>query len=268
MALINGITPGQYVPAQSRLHSLDPRCKLLLTVMAMAAIFIYADPVSMVVWGVLLALLIHLSKIPALAVLRSVRPILLLILFTSVLHLFWTPGDVVLRVGVLKITEQGVAMALRMALRISFLVLYSSLLTLTTSPTELSDGLERAMAPFAKIGLPAHEIAMMITIALRFIPTLFEETDRILKAQTSRGADFESGWLIKRAKAYVPVLIPLFVLLFMRADTLASAMESRCYRGGKGRQRMYPLRWERADSVALALFALIIGALALAVRFG
>lgn len=258
MAFMNGISPGQYIPAGSCLHKLDPRCKILLTVMLMAAIFIYANFAALAVWGVLLLILISLSKIPARLVLRSARPILILIIFTSVLHLFWTPGEVILRAGFIKITDAGVFTALRISLRLFFLILYAGMLTLTTSPSELSDGLESIMSPFARVGLPAHEIAMMITIALRFIPTLFEETDRILKAQTSRGADFESGGLLKRAKAYIPVLIPLFVLLFQRADTLAAAMESRCYRGGRGRVRMYPLRWQRRDWVPLAVFAFVV----------
>jgi len=266
MALMNGVTPGQYIPSDSWLHKLDPRCKILLTVIAMAAIFINASYPAFIVWTALLGFLIRLSKVPALMVLRSARPILILVLFTSALHLFWTPGDVIARIGFLKITSQGVVMALRMALRIFFLVLYAGMLTLTTSPSELSDGLESVMSPFAKIGLPSHEIAMMITIALRFIPTLFEETDRILKAQTSRGADFESGGLIKRAKAYIPVLIPLFVLLFQRADTLAAAMESRCYRGGKGRNRMYRLRWCANDSIAVVTFAIIVAVMSFALR--
>lgn len=267
MALMNGITPGQYIPANSFLHALDPRCKILLTVMAMIAIFMRASFPSLAAWGLLLAFLIGLSRVPARAVLRSVRPILILIIFTSVLHIFWTPGDVVFKLGFISVTKQGLFMALRISLRLFFLVLYAGMLTLTTSPAELSDGLESIMSPFAPLGLPAHEIAMMITIALRFIPTLFEETDRILKAQTSRGADFDSGGLIKRAKAYIPVLIPLFVLLFQRADTLASAMEARCYRGGKGRVRMYPLRWKTRDTVSVLLFIVVIAALGFIERF-
>lgn len=267
MAIMNGMTPGQYIPADSPLHRLDPRCKILLTVLAMIAIFMYTSFVAFAVWGVLLTVLIRLSKVPVGAVLRSARPILVLIIFTSALHLFWTPGDVVARIAFLNITAQGIIKALRMSLRLFSLVLYAGMLTLTTSPSELSDGLESIMSPFAKLGLPAHEIAMMITIALRFIPTLFEETDRILKAQMSRGADFSSGGLIRRAKAYIPVLIPLFVLLFQRADILAAAMESRCYRGGSGRVRMYPLRWRTKDSFSVILFVLFVALLTLTERF-
>lgn len=267
MAIMSGMTLGQYIPADSPLHALDPRCKILLAVMCMMAIFIHTSFAALAVWGVLLIAVTALSRVPARAVLRSARPVLVLVVLTSVLHIFWTPGQEIARLGILKITDAGLVMALRMALRLFFLVLYAGMLTLTTSPSELSDGLESIMKPFARIGLPAHEIAMMITIALRFIPTLFEETDRILKTQISRGADFDSGGLLKRAKAYIPVLIPLFVLLFQRADTLAAAMESRCYRGGKGRVRMYPLRWGGRDSAAVAIFVLLLAALRLIERF-
>lgn len=263
---LNIIAPGQYVAGNSFLHALDPRCKILLAVIAMAAIFIYNSFPALVVWGVMLVFLIRLSKVPLRVVLRSVRPILALIIFTSALHLFWTPGNVIMRVAFLRVTSEGVLTAARVSLRLFFLVLYAGMLTLTTSPSELSDGLESIMLPFGKVGLPAHEIAMMITIALRFIPTLFEETDRILKAQASRGADFDSGGLMKRARAYIPVLIPLFILLFQRADTLAIAMESRCYRGGKGRVRMYPLRWGAKDTVSVASVILLLVLLSLVER--
>lgn len=260
---LNTISPGQYIAGDSLLHALDPRCKILLAVMTMTAIFIYTSFPALVVWGIALVCLVGISKIPPRAVLRSIRPILVLIIFTSVLHVFWTPGNVIVRFAFLRITTQGVLMALRMSLRLFSLVLYAGMLTLTTSPSELSDGLESIMSPFARVGLPAHEIAMMITIALRFIPTLFDETDRILKAQASRGADFGSGGLMKRARAYLPVMIPLFALLFQRADTLASAMESRCYRGGKGRVRMYPLQWSAKDSAAIAIFIFLLALLSL-----
>lgn len=264
MPSFNGMSLGQYVPADSPLHALDPRCKVLLTLAAMVAIFMTSSFTGLAMWALFFALVVYLSKVPIRAVLRSARPIVVLIVFTSVLHLFWTPGTVIARLGFLEITAEGVTMALRMGFRLLFLVLYAGMLTLTTSPSELSDGLERLMRPLSRIGVPSHEIAMMITIALRFIPTLFEETDRILKAQVSRGADFDSGGLLRRAKAYIPVLIPLFVLVFQRADTLASAMESRCYRGGKGRVRMYPLIWKQGDCVAALIFLLFIAAVFLA----
>ena len=180
---------------------------------------------------------------------------MILIIFTSVLHIFFTGGStVIFSIGPLKASTEGTITAFRTGLRLYLLVLFTALLTFTTNPSELSDGLEAAFGPLSRFGFPAHEVAMMMTIALRFIPTLFEETERIINAQVSRGADFVSGGLIKRAKAYIPVLIPLFVLVFKRADTLASAMEARCYRGGKGRVRMYPLTWGSAENKALTAF--------------
>ena len=254
MSMMNGIALGQYIPARSFVHGLDPRCKVLITIISMAAIFMTDGLYSMVLWTLLLPLIVCLSKIPFSAILRSAKPVLFLIIFTSLLHIFWTPGDIIFTFGSLTVTAQGMVMAVKLSLRLLFLVMYASILTLTTSPSELSDGLELMLSPFKKIGFPAHETAMMMTIALRFIPTLFEETDRIMKSQASRGADFDTGGLIKRARSYIPILIPMFVLIFQRADTLASAMESRCYRGGRGRVRMYPLKWRYKDSIALGLF--------------
>lgn len=260
MALMSGIKLGQYIPAGSLVHALDPRCKLLLTLASMTVIFMCSSLPGIAMWAILLPILIKLSRLPAGAVLRSAKPVLILIIFTSLLHLFLTPGREIFRLAFISITSEGVVMCLRMGLRLLFLVLYASLLTLTTSPSELSDGLESLLSPLKRIGVPAHEISMMMTIALRFIPTLFEETERLLDAQASRGADFESGGILKRAKAYIPVLIPLFVLVFQRADTLASAMEARCYRGGVGRVRMFPLVWKKSDTAAVALFVLFAAA--------
>ena len=248
-----GIALGQYIPADSFLHRLDPRCKILLTVAAMAVIFACSSFPALALLGLLLPVIIRSSKVPARAVLSSARPVLVLIVFTACLHLFWTSGRVIFQFGFIRITFEGCLLALRMSLRLLYLVLYAGLLTLTTSPSELSDGLESLMSPFSRFGLPAHEIAMMMSIALRFIPTLFEETDRIIKSQKSRGADFDSGGLLKRAKAYIPVLIPLFVTVFQRADTLAAAMEARCYRGGRGRVRMFPLVWGARENYAVAI---------------
>ncbi len=259
MPLMKGMVLGQYIPADSLLHRLDPRCKIFLAIAAMAAIFMCEGFFSLIAWCALLPFVVFLSKVPLSAVLRSAKPVLVLIIFTSFLHLFWTQGtNVIFRLGPFTATMEGLIMALRIGLRLYLLVLYAGLLTLTTSPSELSDGLEAIMKPFQRIGFPAHEIAMMMTIALRFIPTLFEETERILNAQVSRGASFDTGGLVARAKAYMPVLIPLFVLVFKRADTLASAMESRCYRGGKGRVRMYPLKWGCIENTVLIIFMLFI----------
>ena len=261
MSLIKGVTLGQYIPADSFIHKLDPRCKLLITVLSMILIFMSGSFTAMAMWVFLIIFTAKKSQVPAKALIRSAKPILVLIIFTSFLHIFFTGGDnIIFSIGPLKASAEGAVTAFRMGLRLYLLVLLTALLTFTTSPSELSDGLEAAFGPFKRFGFPAHEVAMMMTIALRFIPTLFEETERIINAQVSRGADFVSGGMIKRAKAYIPVLIPLFVLVFKRADTLASAMEARCYRGGKGRVRMYPLKWGIAENKALAVFVVFSAA--------
>ena len=261
MSLIKGVTLGQYIPADSFIHKLDPRCKLLITVLSMILIFMSGSFTAMAMWVFLIIFTAKKSQVPAKALIRSAKPILVLIIFTSFLHIFFTGGDnIIFSIGPLKASAEGAVTAFRMGLRLYLLVLFTALLTFTTSPSELSDGLEAAFGPFKRFGFPAHEVAMMMTIALRFIPTLFEETERIINAQVSRGPDFVSGPMIKRAKAYIPVLIPLFVLVFKRADTLASAMEARCYRGGKGRVRMYPLKWGIAENKALAVFVVFSAA--------
>lgn len=269
MPFADNITLGQYIPADSYIHRLDPRSKILMAVASMVAVFMCAGFPSLLAWALFLPVVVRISKIPFSAVLRSAKPILVLIIITSSLHLFWTGGNtVIFAIGPLTATAEGALMAARMGTRLYLLVLYAGLLTLTTSPSELSDGLESIISPLKRFGVPAHEIAMMMTIALRFIPTLFEETDRIIKAQKSRGADFNSGSLIKRARAYIPVLIPLFVMVFQRADTLAYAMEARCYRGGRGRVRMYPLKWGAPENAALLIFALMSAAVFLLDMYG
>ena len=245
---------GQYIPADSYIHNLDPRVKILLAIAAMAAVFSTHSLYGFGLWCCAAFAVAWLSKIPFSSVLRSVKPVAVLVVFTSLLHLFLTPGRALITVGPISITNEGIITAAAMALRLILLVIFAALLTLTTTPAKISDGLERLLSPFAKLGLPAHETAMMITIALRFIPTLFEETSRIINAQKSRGADFESGGLLKRAKAYVPVLIPLFVIIFKRAENLAVAMEARGYCGGAGRTRMYPLEWKKTDTAAVLAF--------------
>ena len=252
MAAFDKIALGQYIPAKSPIHALDPRAKIILVISAMAAVFMTHTLTAFILWGALLLLIARLSRIPPRVVAASARPVLILIIFTSLLHLFLTPGDEIARFGRLAITKEGVFLALTMSMRLACLVMYASLLTFTTSPSQISDGLEGLLSPLKRVGVPAHEIAMMITIALRFIPTLFEETGRIIKAQKSRGAEFDEGSLMKRAKAYIPVLIPLFVIIFKRAESLAVAMEARGYCGGAGRTRMKPLRWRPSASDALA----------------
>ncbi|MBO5743396.1 MAG: energy-coupling factor transporter transmembrane protein EcfT [Clostridia bacterium] len=252
--MLTDITLGQYFPIDSVIHKIDPRAKILFTLFYIILVFL-AD--SYVTYG-LVALfsisVVVLSKIKFTVVLKSLKPMLFVIIITAVINVFFTSGTEILwSYKFIKITKTGVVNAVNMALRLIFLVVGSSLLTYTTSPIMLTDGIERLLKPFSKIGLPSHEIAMMMTIALRFIPTLLEETEKIMTAQKSRGADFESGNIIKRAKALIPVLIPLFINSFKRADELATAMECRCYRGGEGRTRLRVLKFGIID-----LFSLII----------
>ena len=258
MKFLNHLTLGQYVPADSVIHSLDPRVKITGTILLLAGVFLVGHPVSFLLWGAVCLLLAAGSRLPFGMVLGTVRPVILLIVFTSVIHLFFTAGEPIFSWKIVTVTREGVDMALRMGLRLFLLVLFAGMLTLTTSPTELSDGIEKLCSPVARLGFPAHELAMMMTIALRFIPTLLDETDRIMKAQIARGADLDRGGLLKRLRAFIPVLVPLFVIVFQRADDLATAMEARNYRGGAGRTRMRPLRWSLKDSLALATVMLLV----------
>lgn len=262
MALSNGITIGQYVPSDSFLHRLDPRCKILLVALTILALFMTDGFIGLAMWAFMLTAAIKISKVPGRVVLRSARPILILVLITVFLHIFGSKGEHILfTVGPLTATKEGLAAALKIGGRLYLLVLYAGMLTLTTSTTELSDGIESIMSPLRRFGFPAHEVAMMMTIALRFIPELFNETDRIISAQISRGANFDTGGPLKRAKAYIPVLIPLFVIVFQKADRLASAMEARCYRGGRGRVRMNPLSWRVRESAVLLIYLAYVGIL-------
>lgn len=247
--MIKDITLGQYIPGESVLHKSDPRTKIILTFAYMIIIFIiksYAGFAAMVAFTLLAVVL---SGIPVKYTLKGLKPILVIIVFTMVINAFSTGGTPVFSAGILRsITYEGINTAVIMALRLVLLVVGASLLTLTTTPILLTDGIEKLLQPFKKIGVPAHELAMMMTIALRFIPTLLEETDKIMKAQAARGAEFDTGNLVQRAKSFVPVLVPLFVSAFRRADELATAMESRCYRGSIGRTRMRQLKLGKADA--------------------
>lgn len=257
--MLKDLTLGQYFPGNSVVHRLDARTKILLTLFYMVLIFCIQNFSGYLLLGVFTVLIIRASEIPLRFILKGVRPLLFFILFTAVLNLFFSSGGQVLwQLGFLKITAEGVRYAALMILRIVFLVLGTSLLTYTTSPITLTDGIELLLRPFSKIGLPAHELAMMMSIALRFIPTLLEETDKIMKAQTARGADFETGNLLARAKALVPLLVPLFISAFRRADELAVAMECRCYRGGKNRTKMTEPKLHARDGAAAGLFVLLL----------
>lgn len=259
--MLSGITLGQYFPGTSVIHQLDPRTKILGTILFISSIFLAETYLAYGILTVFSLLLVGISSIPAKLVIRSVKPLWVIILLTLAIHLLTTPGQVVLAMGPVSITDAGVKQGIFMSLRLVLLIVVSSLLTFTTSPIVLTDGIERLLNPFKRIGVPAHELAMMMTIALRFIPTLIEETDRIMKAQVARGAEFSSGSLIKRAKNMIPLLVPLFISAFRRADELATAMEARCYRGGENRTRMKELRLAANDGMAMLAIAGLIAVL-------
>ncbi len=263
--MLKDITLGQFFPGKSLAHRLDPRTKLLLTVLYIAALFCAKWFVSYALTAALLAVSVKVSGVSPKALVRGLKPVLFLICFTAVLNLFYTPGDILVSFWIFKITRQGIVTAFFMVLRIMMLIMGTFLLTYTTSPIALTDGLETLLGPLKKIRVPVHELAMMMSIALRFIPLLIEETDKIMSAQRARGADFESGNLLQRAKALVPILVPLFISAFRRADELAVAMECRCYHGGVGRTKLHVLRYQARDYLVLLLFAAVLaGALALA----
>ncbi len=267
--MLKDITLGQYFPIDSPVHSMDPRIKIILTLVFIIAIFFIKSLWGFAAVALYVFFAVKLSRVSFKLVLKGVRPILFLIIFTALINLFMTNGKIVniggvpLKIGFLKITSEGVYSAVVMSLRLVFLVMGTSVLTLTTSPILLTDGVEKLLSPFSKIGLPAHELAMMMTIALRFIPTLLEETDKIMKAQMARGADFESGNIISRAKSLIPILVPLFISSFRRADELAVAMECRCYRGGKGRTRLNELKINGRDWIACLTMITLMAAIVL-----
>lgn len=257
--MFKNLTIGQHYPIESKIHSLDPRSKILISIAFIISLFLIDELIGFSLVVGFLALVIVLSKVPFTHVLRGLKPILLIILLTFIINLFMTPGETIWSFGFLSISREGVYQASFMGIRLALLIVGTSMLTLTTSPIMLTDGIEQLLSPFKKIGLPAHELAMMMTIALRFIPTLMQETEKIMKAQKARGADFETGGIIARAKNLIPILVPLFISAFRRADELAVAMESRCYHGGDGRTRMKQLKLRKADFISIVVF-LIYGA--------
>ena len=257
--MISDITLGQYFPAKSPMHRTDPRMKICLTVFAIVLIFVARNFLSLAVSVLFIGVGMACSKIPLKLYLKSLKPILFIIVFTAVLNIFYGSGDPLVQLGWLKITLSGILNSVFVSIRIVTLILASSVLTFTTSPTQLTDAIERLLRPLAKLHVPVHEFAMMMTIALRFVPTLLEETDKIMSAQKARGADMESGGIVQRIKALVPVLIPLFVSAFRRAYDLATAMESRCYHGGEGRIKMKILKFAHTDWVVLVFAVLALG---------
>ncbi len=259
--MIRDITLGQYYQGTSLIHRLDPRTKIIATILYIIVLFIAQNAFGLAISTLALAVVIALSKVPLGFILRGVKPIFIIIVFTFVLNLFMIPGEAIAVLGPLTITRESLRTASFLAGRLVLLIFGASLLTLTTKPIGLTDGIEKLISPLKRIGVPVHEIAMMMTIALRFIPTLLEETDKIMKAQQARGADFETGSLVKRAKSLIPILVPLFISSFRIAQDLAMAMEARCYRGGEGRTRMNSMQMTRLDLAGFAFqaaFAAII----------
>ena len=256
--MIRDITIGQYFPGNSVIHRLDPRVKIIATLLFIIELFIVDNFFGFAVAGACLGIVIAVSGVPLGYIVRGLKPIIIILLFTFTLNMFMIDGRILWQWGFLKITAEGLRTAVFMAIRLILLIIGSSMLTLCTRPLSLTDGIERLLSPFKKIGVPAHEIAMMMTIALRFIPTLLEETDKIMKAQQARGADFETGSLIHRAKSLIPILVPLFVSAFRIAQDLAMAMEARCYRGGEQRTRMHEMKLKGRDYVAFLLLALFM----------
>lgn len=260
--MLKDITLGQFFPGDSIVHKTDPRTKIILTLLFIIVLFSVQNIFSYIVLGLFLIISIKSTKINPKVVLKGLKPVLFIIVFTAVLNIFYTPGDVIWKFYFLSITKQGIEVAIYMIVRIIMLIISSSLLTYTTSPILLTDAIEKLLAPLKKIKVPVHELAMMMTIALRFIPTLIEETEKIMNAQKARGANFETGSLINRAKALIPILVPLFVSSFRRADELATAMECRLYRGDIGRTRMRELKFTKVDIlsglITLSVFILAI----------
>ena len=264
--MIRDITLGQYYPGDSPVHRLDARTKIIATLLYLIELFVVNNFYGFIIITVALFTVIAISKVPLKFIFRGLSAVFLIIAFTFLLNLFMVDGRVLWHWKFLTITYEGVSRAFFMAIRLVLIIIGSSIMTLTTKPIELTDGLEKLLSPFSKIGLPSHEIALMMTIALRFIPTLMEETDKIIKAQQARGADFESGSLFQRAKSLIPILVPLFVSSFRIAQDLALAMEARCYHGGSGRTRMNEIRFDRGDAVAAILMVLFL-AVIIASRF-
>ncbi len=257
--MIREITIGQFYPGDSILHKLDPRTKLVGTLVFLISIFVFQSAPGYLIAAFFLGSMIFLSKVPPKFIFKGLKAIFILLMFTAVFNILLTPGKVLWQWKFLKVTEEGLVLAARMAVRLIFLVIGSSMMTLTTTPNELTDALERLLRPLNKIHVPVHEIAMMMSIALRFIPILLEETDKIMKAQIARGADFENGNLIQKAKNMVPLLVPLFISAFRRANDLAMAMEARCYHGGDHRTQMKPLHYSGRDGIAYGILAALLG---------
>ncbi|HHV95110.1 MAG TPA: energy-coupling factor transporter transmembrane protein EcfT [Clostridiaceae bacterium] len=259
--MIRDISLGQYIPGNSPLHRADPRVKILLTILCMVLIFLVNNYFNFLILYLFTGLIITASEIPVKYTLKGLKPIAIIVIFTIVINLFTVKGTPIFKYGPVEISIEGIDISVKLALRLSLMVIITSLLTLTTTPILLTDALESLMKPLKFIGVPVHEIAMMMTISLRFIPTLLDETEKIMKAQASRGADFDSGNLLEKAKSFIPILVPLFVSAFRRADEMAVAMEARCYRGSEGRTRMKQLKITPVDYKIIAVTLAVASAL-------
>ncbi|RDY32154.1 energy-coupling factor transporter transmembrane component T family protein [Lachnotalea glycerini] len=259
--MIRDITIGQYYPQDSVIHRLDPRTKLVGTLVYIISLFLFHNFMGYIIVTLFLAGMIHASKVPFRFMVKGLRAIIVLLMITVLFNMFLTPGEPLVQVGFIQITKEGARIAVFMSIRLIYLIIGSSMMTLTTTPNQLTDGLESLLAPLKRVKVPVHEIAMMMSIALRFIPILLEETDKIMKAQIARGADFESGNLIKKAKSLIPLLVPLFISAFRRANDLAMAMEARCYSGGEGRTKMKPLLYQMNDYRAYAIVGVYLAAI-------
>lgn len=256
--MLRDITLGQYYQTDSVIHRLDPRVKLVTTIAYIISLFAFQGVIGYAFAALFLLIAIKASKVPFKFMVKGMKAIVFLLLLTVVFNLFLTPGEPLIQIWKLSITKEGLKLSCYMAIRLCFLIIGSSIMTLTTTPNQLTDGMEKLLNPLKKMKVPVHEIAMMMSIALRFIPILLEETDKIMKAQIARGADFESGNLIKRAKNMIPLLVPLFISAFRRANDLAMAMEARCYRGGEQRTKMKPLKYEKRDFITYGYVVLYL----------
>ncbi len=266
--MIRDITIGQYYPAQSILHRLDPRVKLVGTLLYLISLFLFNSIPGYLVATIFLVAIIRMSKVPFSYIMKGMKPIIMLLMITVLFNLFLTRGgETLFHAWIFTITEEGLRTAVYMAIRLIYLIAGSSLMTFTTTPNALTDGIESLLHPLNRIHVPVHEVAMMMSIALRFIPILLEETDKIMKAQIARGADLESGNIIQRVKSMIPILVPLFVSAFRRANDLAMAMEARCYRGGEGRTKMKPLRYKSRDRMAYIVMIVYVVAVVVIGRY-
>ena len=267
--MLKDITLGQYFPGNTVAHRLDPRTKILLVVLYIVALFCAKHIISYGLMALTLLVCVKISKVPFKTMVKGLKPVVFIVVFTAVLNLFFTPGDRnLVEIGFIRISDTGLENAVFMVLRILLLIMGTFLMTYTTSPISLTDGLEQLLNGLKRFHVPVHELAMMMSIALRFIPTLIEETDKIMSAQKARGTDFESGNILEKAKALIPILVPLFISAFRRADELATAMECRCYHGGEGRTKLHVLKYERRDYTALIIGTVILIAVLVLRKFG